>query len=61
MRVYARKRCKFIFGTVKRPVVENFHQFINMRGTQWHSWLRHCTTTQKVTGLIPEGVTAIFH
>jgi hypothetical protein len=29
--------------------------------TQWCSWLRHCTTSQKVTGLIPDGVTGIFH
>jgi hypothetical protein len=30
-------------------------------GMQWHSWLRHCTTSQKVTNSIPCGVTAIFH
>jgi len=28
---------------------------------QWHSWLRHCSTSQKVTGFIPDGVTGIFH
>jgi hypothetical protein len=27
----------------------------------WHSWLRHCATSQTVTGLIPNGVSAIFH
>ena len=26
----------------------------------WGTWLRHCATSQKVTGLIPEGVTGIF-
>jgi hypothetical protein len=30
-------------------------------GTQWRSWLRHCTTSQKVTGSIPNGVIGIFH
>ena len=25
------------------------------------SWLRHCATSRKVTGLIPSGVTEIFH
>jgi len=27
---------------------------------QWHSWLRHCATSQKVAGSIPDGVTGIF-
>jgi len=31
------------------------------RGTQWHSWLRHYTTSQKVAGLIPDGVIGIYH
>jgi hypothetical protein len=26
-----------------------------------HIWLRQCTTNWKVTGLIPDGVTGIFH
>ena len=29
--------------------------------TQWHSWLRHHATSHKVAGLIPNGVTGIFH
>ena len=29
--------------------------------TWWRSWLRHCATSQKVTGSIPEGVIGIFH
>jgi hypothetical protein len=32
-----------------------------MWGTRWRSWLRHCTTSQKVTGSIPSGVIGIFH
>jgi len=31
------------------------------RGTRWRSWLKHCATSQKVAGLIPDGVIGIFH
>ena len=31
------------------------------RGTRWRSWLRHCATSRKVAGLIPDSVTGIFH
>jgi hypothetical protein len=27
----------------------------------WRSWLRHCATSRKVAGSIPDGVTEIFH
>ena len=30
-------------------------------GRRWRSWLRHCTTSRKVAGSIPDGVTGIFH
>jgi hypothetical protein len=30
------------------------------RGTRWRSWLRHCATSRKVTGSIPDGVIGIF-
>ena len=26
-----------------------------------HSWLRHCASSQKVVGLIPDGLIGIFH
>jgi hypothetical protein len=32
-----------------------------LRGTWWHNWLRHCATSQKVVGSIPDGVIGIFH
>jgi hypothetical protein len=32
----------------------------SVRGTRWHSWLRHCTTSQKVVGFIPNSVIRIF-
>jgi hypothetical protein len=31
------------------------------RGTQCCSWLRHCATSQKVAGLISDGVTGFFY
>ena len=30
-------------------------------GTRWRSWVRHCATSRKVAGSIPDGVTGIFH
>ena len=33
----------------------------NKWGSRWHSWLRHCTTSWKVAGTIPDGVIEIFH
>ena len=32
-----------------------------IRGARWRSWLRHCATSRKVAGSIPDGVTGIFH
>jgi hypothetical protein len=29
-------------------------------GTRWRSWLRHCVTSRKVAGLIPDGVIGTF-
>ena len=29
--------------------------------TRWRSWLRHGATSRKAAGLIPVGVTGIFH
>ena len=30
-------------------------------GTRWRSWLRHCATSQKVSGSIPDGVNGNLH
>jgi len=30
-------------------------------GTRWRSWLRHCVTSRKVAGSIPDVVGGIFH
>jgi hypothetical protein len=29
--------------------------------TRWRSWLRHCATSQKVAGSVPDYVVVIFH
>jgi len=34
---------------------------ITFGGTRWCSWLRHCTTSRKVTDSIPDCVIGIFH
>ena len=38
-----------------------YFQLLGSWGTRWCSWLRHCSTSRKVTDLIPDGVTEIFH
>jgi len=30
-------------------------------GTRWRSWLRHCATSRRVAGSIPDDVIGIFH
>ena len=30
-------------------------------GTRWRSWFRHCASSRKVAGSIPDGVIGIFH
>jgi hypothetical protein len=32
----------------------------NTKGTRWRSWLRHCATSRKVAGSIPDGVIGSF-
>ena len=36
-------------------------RYVQAGGPRWRSWLRHCATSQKVAGLIPDGVIGIFH
>ena len=45
---------------IRKSVVEYKH-YGTMLGTPWSSCLRHCTTSRKVVGSIPDGVTGIFH
>ena len=37
------------------------HCIFTLEGTRWRSWLRHCATSRKVAGSIPDGVIGIFH
>jgi hypothetical protein len=30
-------------------------------GTQWRIWLKHCATTRKIAGSIPDGAIDIFY
>jgi len=47
------------YNSVRRKVFYNI--FIEFGGTRWHSWLRHCATSRKVAGSIPDDVIGIFH
>ena len=38
----------------------NMSKYNTVWGTWWHNWLRHCATSRKVTGSIPD-VIGIFH
>ena len=39
----------------------HFHLLLKLkRGTRWRSCLRHCATSRKVAGSIPDGVIGIF-
>jgi hypothetical protein len=35
------------------------HVVLQIGGTQWHTWLRHCPTIRKVAGSIPHGAAQI--
>jgi len=34
---------------------------LDIRGTRWRSWFRHCATSRKIEGSIPDGVNGILH
>ena len=44
----------FVLRRIRRDLIIN-------RGMRWRSWLRHCATSWKVAGSIPDGVIGIFH
>ena len=37
------------------------HSTTQKGGTRWRSWLRHCATSRKAAGSIPDGIIGIFH
>ena len=61
----SRKLVKFFktfnFGVLNVAHIDKNILHLNTWGTRWRSWLRHCVTSQKVAGLISNGVTGIFH
>ena len=40
---------------------KNSHLTVQYGGRRWRSWLKHCVTSRKVGGSIPDGVIGIFH
>ena len=54
---------KFGFSLKLRELsaLQYVHVYTKIRGTRWRSLLRHCATSRKVAGSIPDGVTGIFH
>ena len=48
-------------GTLLRLVYIIYNTTFLVGGTRWRSWLRHCATSRKVVGSIPDGVIRIFH
>jgi len=45
----------------KKKIVIMTVVLLLMRGRRWRSWLRHCATSRKVAGSIPDGVIGFFH
>ena len=46
---------------VTRPEVINYYFQASIWGTRWLSGLRHCPTSRKVAGSVPDSVIGIFH
>jgi len=53
----------FTFTHKRRDFQENIITHKKRRGARcwWRIWLRHCATSLKVAGPIPDGVNGIFH
>ena len=62
---------RYMFRTDLLPIIRSLNTVFTATGichtsyvewsTRYHSWLRHCATSRKVTGSIPNGVITIFH
>jgi hypothetical protein len=57
--MYKQKKNIVVYIIEMRSTNMNFT--VTMWGTRWRSWLRHCATSRKVAGSIPDGITGIFH
>jgi len=54
--------CEMVFRlTVYRNLIVIQISTLGVGGTRWRSWLRHCATSRKVAGSIPDGVIEKFH
>ena len=58
--------CFYHSNCLLKICINLFHTYIILQplmkwGPRWRSWLRHCATSQKVAGSIPDGVIGIFH
>ena len=59
--VYCCKR-HMIFNKCMRIHIRIFRNYIGLLwGTRYCVWLRHCATSRKVAGTIPDAVIGIFH
>ena len=51
------KRHGLVTNSMEQVVSSEINRYIYIPGgPQWRSWLRHCATSQKVAGSIPDGV-----
>ena len=49
-----------LWSCEQRHLLRNNHTTYCNGGTWWRSWLRHCATSWKVAGSIPDGVIGFF-
>jgi len=61
--VHFRKKILSGFPSVKTLLVFRYRIYFHyiVLGTRWRGLLRHCATSRKVAGSIPDGVIGIFH
>jgi hypothetical protein len=52
---------KLISKQLTENILGGLHIIYIYGATQWRSWLRHCATSRKVAGSIPNSHTGIFH
>jgi len=48
-------------ATAQKNYYYYYYYYYYYGGTRWRSWLRHCATSRKVAGSIPDGVIRFFH
>jgi hypothetical protein len=53
--------CTWSWWVADSLVLYHFSLSTYLFSTRWRSLLRHCATSRKVAGTIPDGVTGMFH